>query len=175
MKLKLFITLLSAFVVGITSIFPSTVVLASTQTRWGEDYIVDNPEWGVCLDGAVFSEHTIFHIEYVERLDKDGNPYRLTQKFRYVEGGLTLQGENIFIPWKVERDMTTDYDYPADTKWKGVFNSALLTLPGYGKVVHWTGVWVAAPDSNGNFVLVHQSGQFWIDMDAICAYFGHPN
>lgn len=175
MKQRIFFSLICACLVTILSVYPSTVVLADKPVRWDTDWVIDNPVWATCPDGAAISEYTTFHIDVVEFLDKNGNRMRMVEQFRLVEGGITLVGTDSFLPWKVEADNQTYYGDPI-TLAVGIYNAGLLTLPGYGRVTQMTGRWVFTPnpeDPEGPWILIFQSGKFEINLDAICAYFGH--
>lgn len=92
-----------------------------------------------------------------------------------TEGGITDTTNGTFIPYKGEVDKAmADGTYDVATWVKTVWNVGFLTLPGYGRVVHWTGHWVFEGDGKGNLNLIFQSGKYDFDYAAICAYLGHP-
>ena len=173
MKQKIFFSLFCAALVALMSLFPSTFALANKPDQWGYDFLIDNPNWAKCPDGAVIGEYTTFHSEVVGFWDSEGNWVRMSEHIRITDGGLYHEGTDSFLPWKVETDHIVSYGDPM-TKWVAEWNSGLLTLPGYGRVTQLTGRWIGEWDpATEQWNITFQSGKYEINYDAICAYFGH--
>ncbi len=176
MNRKIFFTLLCICLIAVTSLVPSTMALALTKTPFSSDFPFDTPVWTTCSDGAVISEHLMIHVDDVPFVDDDGNIHQWMQTV-LVEGGLTDTSSGAFLPYKHEKDKgITNGNYYAPTEgqyMKVEWHISLLTLPGYGRVYHWTGHWVYKVDSQGMWNVVFQSSEVKINYDAVCTYFGH--
>jgi hypothetical protein len=174
MKTKLVIPLLSICLISIMSFSPFTVALANQPVTSYWDFSWTDVPMGTCSSGYTLLDSLTVQCKQVDYPDKDGNIDKTVFQCDNA-GGVRIEGTDYFLPYEIDQGKTTVTWDPVLTE-VTIANFGKITLPGMGRVWHFTGRTVIVWDPNAEeWVTTFQKGQYSGDQerfDAICEYFG---